>query len=463
MGNFLNYLLSISLVFNVIFLVSGRATITVSSSNAYNIRTENGVEIYTWPLRIGTGPADSDGDAGNDAYCEAASLYPSGLVTMDPTGAQALTFNISTNTTYGSVVRYVHAEITNAASTPVPLKGEDNVTEYFTYFGDPNGGVQTVAVRLSDLCSVANVGTANCLFTPALNQRTIEIRLGVTEGQNRFCTTASTCATNNTTAADYKTILIELPRCASLNTSATHYSGGLYTYGLSTAPGDGRATVFLSSFPALSGSQYPYKSTLFLFEPSAATRTAAMTLAQATRIVEQPGGPSVSNYTVDGLTNDITYNVQVSFVNVGGFMTPPGPPNGATSAPQVTPSEIAGFLSEENACFIATAAYNDSETIALLRRFRGEVLLKNPWGRELTQWYYSWSPQAAAEIKDNEAAKFVVRMLLLPVKAIAAISIWVKTDPNSFWVFFGGTSAILFVLLWWGARHKKSIHSKDSK
>lgn len=89
-------------------------------------------------------------------------------------------------------------------------------------------------------------------------------------------------------------------------------------------------------------------------------------------------------------------------------------------------------------CFIATASYGSilHPAVALLRAFRDRFLLTNGPGRAFVAWYYRWSPPRAAWIARHDAARAVVRVLLLPLLALAAIS--VATGVGPLWVVLLG-------------------------
>lgn len=72
-------------------------------------------------------------------------------------------------------------------------------------------------------------------------------------------------------------------------------------------------------------------------------------------------------------------------------------------------------------CFIATAAYGSKiqPAVVLLRHFRDQFLLTNSYGTAFVQFYYRNSPPIATYIANNEPLKAMVRVLLLPVIAIA--------------------------------------------
>lgn len=69
----------------------------------------------------------------------------------------------------------------------------------------------------------------------------------------------------------------------------------------------------------------------------------------------------------------------------------------------------------EEGCFIATAAYGTPlhEDINILREFRDEHLLTNPFGRIFTKTYYTLSPPFANLISKSEILRAAVRKALI--------------------------------------------------
>lgn len=66
-------------------------------------------------------------------------------------------------------------------------------------------------------------------------------------------------------------------------------------------------------------------------------------------------------------------------------------------------------------CFIATAAYGDSNApdIRVLRRFRDNVLLTNSVGQDFVETYYDYGPAAANFIADRPVARVIVREVFI--------------------------------------------------
>jgi hypothetical protein len=68
-------------------------------------------------------------------------------------------------------------------------------------------------------------------------------------------------------------------------------------------------------------------------------------------------------------------------------------------------------------CFIATAAYGSylDDHVIILRKFRDSVLLTNSAGRAIVDFYYRYSPPAAALIERDETLRRLARCVLTPV------------------------------------------------
>jgi len=74
-------------------------------------------------------------------------------------------------------------------------------------------------------------------------------------------------------------------------------------------------------------------------------------------------------------------------------------------------------------CFIATAAYGSklNPGVAILRQFRDTKLLTNMPGQAFVRFYYNISPKIAEHIAESSLLKGAVKILLLPVIAMAYI------------------------------------------
>jgi|GEM_PF-6775484 len=95
--------------------------------------------------------------------------------------------------------------------------------------------------------------------------------------------------------------------------------------------------------------------------------------------------------------------------SIAGISTP------TTNNITINPS---GFTDE---CFIATAAFGSKlqPCVVLLRQFRDKYLLTNSLGQAFVRFYYHNSPPIAAYIADHTPLKALVRVLLLPLIAVA--------------------------------------------
>jgi uncharacterized delta-60 repeat protein len=82
-----------------------------------------------------------------------------------------------------------------------------------------------------------------------------------------------------------------------------------------------------------------------------------------------------------------------------------------------------------NACFIATAAYGSilHPAVGVLREFRDNFLKTNHWGRQFVYWYYKNSPPLADKIAASTAARYLTRVLLVPVITAS----WLLLHPQA--------------------------------
>lgn len=97
--------------------------------------------------------------------------------------------------------------------------------------------------------------------------------------------------------------------------------------------------------------------------------------------------------------------------------------NGSTQNLAITISDSTSGTIEE--CFIATAAFGSKlqPVVVLLRQFRDKCLLTNILGQKFVAFYYRNSPPIAAYIAHSEPLKALVRVLLLPLIAIAYMAL----------------------------------------
>jgi hypothetical protein len=61
--------------------------------------------------------------------------------------------------------------------------------------------------------------------------------------------------------------------------------------------------------------------------------------------------------------------------------------------------------------------------VQLLRLFRDRLLLSRAWGRSFVNWYYSWSPGAAAWLRGHPFMRRLTRATLILPVAFAWLSL----------------------------------------
>jgi len=105
---------------------------------------------------------------------------------------------------------------------------------------------------------------------------------------------------------------------------------------------------------------------------------------------------------------------------------------------------------EEEGCFIATAAYgtDTAKGLDVLRSFRDNILLSNPYGRILVKAYYFTSPPIAHSLSQHEYVRDATRILLVTPATIVVAAI---INPISLLTIL--SVMIAFILLSW--RFKK--------
>lgn len=360
----------------LLFASNAFAGIALDSTNA----TYKNGPIFSWPIAGTLCASDS---------AWAAVLYSPDYAILAQTDSLKLSVASSlTNTANRDVV--VEYVATDGSVGSVNINGSSSNLRY-------DGGTQNISITLSDFCSRANLtggkGGGNCTFNDHdIVDATSTVRIGVIVSTAVPHSFSNGLYTNGTADMDYSTYSFRLVRCP---THTNAFTGGLETYAISVKPGDGRATVSFLNSPDVLASDFAIIGKFFMFQESETLLSTNMTLTDAKRTVFS-SGTGAGQTIVDGLTNDKTYNVQMAYVNEGGLISRPGPPNPSGNAPQVIPSQIAGFIGDNPGCFLATVAYEDNAFwLSPLREFRDDVLLSFPAGRKFVQWYYSWSPQAA--------------------------------------------------------------------
>jgi len=109
--------------------------------------------------------------------------------------------------------------------------------------------------------------------------------------------------------------------------------------------------------------------------------------------------------------------------------------------------EFLAEASEDDSCFVATAAHGDAGApeVLALRGLRDEYLKGNAAGRGFIRWYYREGPAAAAWISERPWARAGARLALQPaVLAARALTQWNPGQRFAFAVaLLGGAFALL--------------------
>ncbi len=168
-------------------------------------------------------------------------------------------------------------------------------------------------------------------------------------------------------------------------------------------------------------------------------------------------GISTTSYAIedDTLDNGVAYVVAVSAVDEADNES------GLSNSQLGTPIETLDFWELYQAsggtdpggyCFIATAAWGHPMAVHLdtLRSFRDEVLMPTTLGQAFVERYYRWGRFAAAFIAPSPVARFVTRVLLVPLVWLAQLATGVA--PMGLWVLLAGLA-----LLWRGRRRSEPL------
>lgn len=220
------------------------------------------------------------------------------------------------------------------------------------------------------------------------------------------------------------------------------YSGSAYVAGdLSTSSTPSGADV--------SGQTYAALRVFFAEGSNFSSINAASNFAD---ITFNASSGSFKNSKITSLQNDKQYVFATASVDQGGNAThfvdpvklaagssaPVCPSNGSSlcNSPDptyyaagksltqsATPRQVFGLL-DETKCFVATAAFGSPmhESVAMLRKFRSEILMNYEWGRVFTKYYYQWGPPAAEVIAEHEILRTIARGILWPIVFLISMS-----------------------------------------
>jgi len=214
-------------------------------------------------------------------------------------------------------------------------------------------------------------------------------------------------------------------------------------YGFQTFPGDGEVYLKPEQIAEGTGTNGAYAVNFYyvtspnnVYDPNFNTSAPGI-FAQINQELHEPAattafqqiilnsdGTLPTNY-ITGLSNGTNYYFRASLVDAAGnigYMTPatddlPASPPLPFQWHAARPDQIAGLLSKNGECFIATAAYGTpmAKQVQILREFRDKILMKSQSGQKFIYWYYKNGNALAGKIRDRDEIRAVVRALLYPI------------------------------------------------
>lgn len=134
-------------------------------------------------------------------------------------------------------------------------------------------------------------------------------------------------------------------------------------------------------------------------------------------IATRTSPPWTATWNTQGL-NPGTYTITVTATNPAGTHT--DTITVTLTQPTAPPSQGAQ-PTQPSRCIIATVAFNSeiAPEVQTLRQFRDNIAMKTYTGSAFmtafNTWYYTWSPQVAQAITNNEPAKATIRTLIQPL------------------------------------------------
>ncbi len=305
------------------------------------------------------------------------------------------------------------------------------------------GQTATLSVPWGTVCGHLDNGAPNCLSSSTLSSHTFKIGIDANNsstldsGDDSTTIRVSVINPDPTGTGDFD----QIDDC---DTNADLHPGicGFLAY-----PGDEK--IFLDDIAA--GSGFPATAAGTITKVNVYTSVAGFITApsQASPTVldieQTDSGFDVTNKIVDGLTNGVPHYFRVSvsdqannemyFTSDAGIITicgslnpdPPFDGVGGDFCPfAAIPDDVIGFLDEDLNCFIATAAFGSPfhPFVEDFREFRDRFLKPSALGRNLVDWYYNWSPDAARWLQHHDGAKIAVRVALLPFWVLTRAMIW---------------------------------------
>lgn len=227
-------------------------------------------------------------------------------------------------------------------------------------------------------------------------------------------------------------------------TSSTPSTGLCY---FQMYPGDEKAyiTDFISGWgasPVDPDTSLTYNNLVMFYVEKSASASVLDTLRSITNAspkafigLTTTAGDPLSSYKVNGLENSDTDSVKTYcflpalqdatgtyqyFLDVQKIVSAAQPTAEQFDKMCASPSEVVGVLSDKD-CFIATVAFGTRHHVFLdvLRQFRNKYLHPYSLGKDFIKFYYKNGPGWAKSISDNVVAKAAVKLMLLPIIALA--------------------------------------------
>ena len=224
------------------------------------------------------------------------------------------------------------------------------------------------------------------------------------------------------------------PAVTSIWTAQRLYAVGDWyaaTYSAMTGASSGTFDLMITFVPQASGNTYYYYD-----DPSDSNEWLHTSPRPVWTGTPQTGQFNTPSFQVTDSVPSGDYHVRAYFSKPGANQ-----PAGAIAETDfsVATNTAAG------GCFVATAAFGSpmARQVQWLRAFRDQSLLPARTGRAFVEWYYGWSPQAAAWLTRHSVIRKLARAVLWVPIAFA----WFSLRTNAAFALVG-ILAIVVSLLW---------------